>query len=413
METTGQKSSARKSHEQQTTLIPEVETIGTEYIQRGREYRDSNGSYSLNIVFDLNRSGEEWLNILSHQKKMVRKQKMDLDLGDFLGIITTIDTLKDLFSERRVIKGKRRALRKLRSMARISQISWGYAIEGVNGSTVIHREPSESKRVIGLYSHNGINYDKDFTADIWEKDLPSQSYNLSDYTKEEVLSVKVLQDQVCPTCHGQKMIRCPNCGGSGREQYVDGYFASGEERIKTGACHECFGKGQIPCPDCSDTGMAGGNGIISEIKLYEESFTSNPTKFVLTPWSWRTKSGGAFRDEDTIVKYKNKKNPLFDKKEDMQSDILSQIGLKYKSLLEFLFDSVRITNEDSSSIVDLFMGIRRIYRVICIEYYLKDKHFVFYISETGDKKCKVHWNHRYFPSMNLFGKVKYGIEERD
>ena len=83
------------------------------------------------------------------------------------------------------------------------------------------------------------------------------------------------------------------------------------------------------------------------------------------------------------------------------------------ALLEFLFDSVRITNEDSSSIVDLFMGIRRIYRVICIEYYLKDKHFVFYISEAGDKKCKVHWNHRYFPSMNLFGKVKYGIEERD
>ena len=38
----------------------------------------------------------------------------------------------------------------------------------------------------------------------------------------------------CDACHGSGVQKCPQCNGTGRESYVDGYYASGEERIKTG-----------------------------------------------------------------------------------------------------------------------------------------------------------------------------------
>lgn len=59
----------------------------------------------------------------------------------------------------------------------------------------------------------------------------------------------------CDHCHGSGVIKCPSCNGSGRESYVDGYFASGEERIKTGACAECGGSGRVPCPECNGKGV--------------------------------------------------------------------------------------------------------------------------------------------------------------
>lgn len=58
----------------------------------------------------------------------------------------------------------------------------------------------------------------------------------------------------CETCHGLGRIKCTACGGSGREKYEDGYFASGEERIKTGPCSECHGSGSVPCSECHGQG---------------------------------------------------------------------------------------------------------------------------------------------------------------
>ena len=59
---------------------------------------------------------------------------------------------------------------------------------------------------------------------------------------------------LCETCHGLGKMKCTACGGSGREKYVDGYFASGEERIKTGPCSECHGSGSVPCSECHGQG---------------------------------------------------------------------------------------------------------------------------------------------------------------
>lgn len=60
---------------------------------------------------------------------------------------------------------------------------------------------------------------------------------------------------ICPSCKGTgKKGCCPTCEGSGRVQYVDGYYASGEERIKSGICTACLGSGKTDCPECGGEG---------------------------------------------------------------------------------------------------------------------------------------------------------------
>ena len=58
----------------------------------------------------------------------------------------------------------------------------------------------------------------------------------------------------CENCHGSGFVKCERCDGTGREQYVAGNYANGDDIIKTGACPECEGTGKIPCPDCKGEG---------------------------------------------------------------------------------------------------------------------------------------------------------------
>ena len=68
----------------------------------------------------------------------------------------------------------------------------------------------------------------------------------------------------CEVCHGSGFQKCPQCNGTGRESYVDGYYASGEERIKTGRCSECGGSGKVPCEECNGRG---------EIQIYAQKYS--------------------------------------------------------------------------------------------------------------------------------------------
>lgn len=68
----------------------------------------------------------------------------------------------------------------------------------------------------------------------------------------------------CNACHGSGVQKCQQCNGTGRESYVDGYYASGEERIKTGNCSECGGSGRVPCPECNGKG---------EIQIYARQYS--------------------------------------------------------------------------------------------------------------------------------------------
>jgi hypothetical protein len=72
--------------------------------------------------------------------------------------------------------------------------------------------------------------------------------------REEIFSVSTHDSNrgipICPHCKGKGFFKCEECEGSGREQYVDGYYASGEERVKTGQCSHCYGRGKIDCEVC-------------------------------------------------------------------------------------------------------------------------------------------------------------------
>lgn len=68
----------------------------------------------------------------------------------------------------------------------------------------------------------------------------------------------------CEACHGSGFQKCTQCNGTGRESYVDGYYASGEERIKTGRCPECGGSGKVPCDECNGKG---------EIQIYAQKYS--------------------------------------------------------------------------------------------------------------------------------------------
>ena len=59
----------------------------------------------------------------------------------------------------------------------------------------------------------------------------------------------------CSHCHQSGVVKCPECNGTGREEYEDGNYASGETRMRTAACHECGGRGKVPCPECNGTGQ--------------------------------------------------------------------------------------------------------------------------------------------------------------
>lgn len=76
--------------------------------------------------------------------------------------------------------------------------------------------------------------------------------------KSKIFSVKTLENTdggvPCSICDSSGSIRCSKCNGSGRESYVDGYFADGSEKIKTGQCSMCFGTGKIICKSCAGSG---------------------------------------------------------------------------------------------------------------------------------------------------------------
>ena len=89
----------------------------------------------------------------------------------------------------------------------------------------------------------------------------------------------------CEDCHGSGMAKCERCDGTGREQYVEGSYFNGEDRVRTGACPECGGRGRVPCLKCQ------GDGKIevyapeySVVKSVEETCYHHTAVWYWTPW---------------------------------------------------------------------------------------------------------------------------------
>lgn len=162
-------------------------------------------------------------------------------------------------------------------------------------------------------------------------------------------------------------MQCPYCGGTGREQYVDGTYASGVERIKTTACSVCNGSGKIPCEECNGTGKVDiyspvysvCKSVVEQITHMIECFSVLPDESV---YSYNT---NYYRDryilmprilikhicdsETPALKKKNIDTIELDKTEDIEKE-LNSIGLgpQYKEMLKKL--SVPKMDKNMSSI---------------------------------------------------------------
>lgn len=105
------------------------------------------------------------------------------------------------------------------------------------------------------YNLNYLNKSERLVCDLRTNDIIGNGVPGKRVFSVEHKSRKDEPTILCSCCHQSGVIICPECGGTGRERYEDGNYASGETRYRTIACHECGGKGKIPCPECNGSGQ--------------------------------------------------------------------------------------------------------------------------------------------------------------
>jgi hypothetical protein len=215
------------------------------------------GKISGNFDFE-NTTDEEWLDIIRRTEKY----------GDYLS------------------SGKFRFLKKIRKIATNIKRTKEYILVSSFRNIMINREETVTEIVEGekMQAHIKDPYDfdyhispKDIAELVKEKPVISEDDEVYEIRQEKMAQnswrgcLSILEQQEifsvsthdsskgippCPHCKGKGFFKCEECEGSGREQYVDGYYASGEERIKTGQCSHCYGKGKIECEVCGAAGKA-------------------------------------------------------------------------------------------------------------------------------------------------------------
>jgi hypothetical protein len=158
---------------------------------------------------------------------------------------------------------KLRFLKKLWKVAKDIELTEEYILVSSFCNIMIDREQTRTKVVGGEemkeYIKNPYDFDylispKKIAKILEEKEVEEEEKEI----KQEIFSITTHDSSTgipaCPNCKGKGFFKCEECEGSGREQYVDGYYASGEERIKTGQCSHCYGRGKIECEACNGAG---------------------------------------------------------------------------------------------------------------------------------------------------------------
>lgn len=181
--------------------------------------------------------------------------------------------------------------------------------------------------------------------------------------ENQIFNYEIREDgahEKCHVCNGEKIERCPKCDGSGREQYIDSYFASGEPKYKTGRCSRCYGNGYITCRHCDGSGLEfKGQGIYANVRSYKEKRFYNFASYGISPWGYtenETEEYGEdidfnhcmFHDPEFEHKSKNNKiivqhnehQRLLDKSDELKNKVLSEIGYEYGSMYELLQETI-------------------------------------------------------------------------
>ena len=251
----------------------------------------------------------------------------------------------------------RRSIKMLKRIATSKEITEGKLLVSLFCDTYCQRDRQTHTRAINDISTpefseapENVDYDMEFLEQGLTDKQRQQLLDEEQGIQSECVVLRQHQTRAnqpfvtCDTCHGSGGQRCPACGGSGREQYVDGYYASGEERIKTGACTTCSGRGQVACPDCHGQGrieMFAPNYTL--VKSVTETWTQNVYGAFASPllegdylkWggSWVFKEytheyvQKAIFDNDCIwLKMKNRKEILKNNSEAYMRE-LEQLGM--------------------------------------------------------------------------------------
>jgi len=155
-------------------------------------------------------------------------------------------------------KGQERTRKKICKIAKNVKIESGFVLASIFTDILINREKIKTELLDGEKM-------KEFSIDPYDIDYGILPDNIQDFfqdmlekeePKQVIFSVATKNsDQFeCQKCKGKGFLKCNRCNGSGRESYVDGYYANGNERIKTGQCSNCFGTGTIQCDACFGSG---------------------------------------------------------------------------------------------------------------------------------------------------------------
>jgi hypothetical protein len=147
-----------------------------------------------------------------------------------------------------------RVLKKLPKIAKNSKITDEYILMSSFLHVMIDRENITIEHVEGNNEADFVKNQYDFDYQISTKDIRKVFEKENEQVIFSVTTHSSATLPPCPDCKGKGFFRCEDCKGSGREQYVDGNFADGEERKKTGPCSHCYGQGKIACEKCNGTG---------------------------------------------------------------------------------------------------------------------------------------------------------------
>jgi hypothetical protein len=311
-------------------------------------------------------SSDEYYTIFIPQKIDLQKTTVNTWL-DIISRNINKKALGDYFSANGL-----RALKKLPKIAKGLKIENEYILMSSFLNVMIDREEITTEHVDGSdmeeFTKNPYDFDYQISPKNFQKVLEDEWSHIFDReeNKREIFSVKTNSNTTpppCPNCNGEGFFRCENCEGSGREQYTDGNFANGDERIKTGQCSNCYGQGKIECETCNGAGKQQiYANTYQTIKRFEDrkrilryDCLSSSGGFYCKNWySWRwdnnidnsyqsnlqiKKNLDIWRnmDNDEIENcidklYQNSKEIIIDNESESVRNVLAEIGNKYSTL---------------------------------------------------------------------------------
>lgn len=185
---------------------------------------------------------------------------------------------------------------------------------------------------------------------------------LSDPTKKNNVNFEIRtlkkgsgEPPFCDSCNGLGTLICKKCEGSGREEFISGYFASGESKIKVGNCSNCQGAGKIKCTKCKGTGKM----IIPSDNYQQIRFIEDKYKIVIVnignyqldsnlyyeTYNYKLDKLNAHIDNDDYLKKYSIKFWAEKSKEEIENSLISLQKNEHKKIIDKDIFCVDFENE--------------------------------------------------------------------